>query len=281
MISFKRAGLLHDHVTTLRKNGGKIGFIPTMGALHDGHLRLIERSRNESLITVCSIFVNPTQFNNPTDFAKYPKTLTADLASLENAGTDVVFIPDVEEIYPGGVSNLEKFDLGYLETILEGSSRPGHFQGVCQVMKRLLTIVNPHMLFMGQKDYQQCMVVNRLLEFMRSETQLVTAATVRQADGLALSSRNRRLSQEGKVKAAFIYETLKFVKTNLTPGEVGPLLESAKDRLEKKGFRVDYIQIANASDLKLVEVWNGTAPLVCLVAAFLEDVRLIDNLIIH
>ena len=156
------------YIASQRSEGAIIGFIPTMGALHQGHLELLKRSLSERALTVCSIFINPTQFNNSVDFAKYPKTLDDDILKLEAAGTDILFIPEVDDIYPGGIANLAKFDLGYLETILEGSSRPGHFQGVCQVMQRLLTIVDPHLLFMGQKDYQQCMVIKRLLEIMSS-----------------------------------------------------------------------------------------------------------------
>ncbi|HTE28385.1 pantoate--beta-alanine ligase [Flavitalea sp.] len=280
MIFFKRADLLQAHLNKLTADGARIGFIPTMGALHDGHLELIRLSLNTGNITVCSIFVNPTQFNNATDFNKYPKTLEADISKLESVNTDIVFVPEVAGIYPDGIENLETFNLGYLETILEGSSRPGHFQGVCQVMKRLLTIVNPHLLFMGQKDYQQCMVITWLLCFMNSRTQLITAPTVRQPDGLAMSSRNTRLSEEGRKKAVSIYETILFVKTSLKPGELNGLLSDARKRLNEKGFSVDYVEIANATDLRLTDYWDGQAPLICLVAAFLEEVRLIDNMIV-
>ncbi|MHA4847260.1 pantoate--beta-alanine ligase [Flavitalea antarctica] len=280
MILFKRADLIHEYLQKLSSDGATIGFIPTMGALHDGHLELIRQSLGTGNLTVCSIFVNPTQFNNVTDFDKYPKTLEADLTKLEEAKTDIVFVPDVSDIYPDGLKNLESFNLGYLETVLEGSSRPGHFQGVCQVMKRLLTIVNPHLLFMGQKDYQQCMVVARLLSFMHSRTKLITAPTVRQPDGLAMSSRNARLSTEGRKKAVAIYDTLTFVKTALTPGDLNSLKDQAGKQLSNKGFKVDYVEIADATNLNLVSSWDGQIPLVCLIAAFLEEVRLIDNMII-
>ncbi|RYG06553.1 MAG: pantoate--beta-alanine ligase [Chitinophagaceae bacterium] len=280
MILFNRADLLHDHLTKLSAGGARIGFIPTMGALHDGHLELIRQSLTSGNITVCSVFVNPTQFNNATDFNKYPKTLDADIQKLESVGTDVIFVPEVPDIYPGGINNLERFDLGYLETILEGSSRPGHFQGVCQVMKRLLTIVNPHLLFMGQKDYQQCMVITWLLAFMNSHTTLVTVPTIRQADGLAMSSRNVRLSEQGRKQATAIYQALQFVKTNLKPGDLQDLLDQARNKLNQAGFKVDYVEMANATDLKLTRFWDGKTRLVCLVAAFLEEVRLIDNMVV-
>jgi pantoate--beta-alanine ligase len=280
MIFFKNADLLKAHLAKLTADGGRIGFIPTMGALHHGHLELVSKSLGTVNTTVCSIFVNPTQFNNATDFNKYPKTLEADLAKLESVKTDIVFVPEVADIYPDGIENLETFNLGYLETILEGSSRPGHFQGVCQVMKRLLTIVNPHLLFMGQKDYQQCMVITWLLSFMNSRAQLITAPTVRQPDGLALSSRNTRLSEIGRKKAVSIYETMLFVKNSLKPGEMNGLLDQARNSLSEKGFSVDYVEIANANDLRLTDNWDGQAQLICLVAAFIEEVRLIDNMII-
>jgi pantoate--beta-alanine ligase len=280
MILFKRADLLHDYLAKLSSDGAGIGFIPTMGALHDGHLELIRQSLDTGNTTVCSIFVNPTQFNNLTDFNKYPKTLEADISKLESAKTDIVFVPEVTDIYPDGLENLERFNLGYLETILEGSSRPGHFQGVCQVMKRLLTIVNPHLLFMGQKDYQQCMVVTWLLSFMQSRTKLITAPTVRQPNGLAMSSRNARLSEEGRKNAVAIYDTLLFVKTALKPGDLNGLMDEARKRLSDKGFVVDYLEIADAVNLALTSSWDEKTPLVCLIAAFLEDVRLIDNMIV-
>jgi pantoate--beta-alanine ligase len=280
MILFKRADLLQDHLAKLSSDGARIGFIPTMGALHDGHLELIRQSLNSGNTTVCSIFVNPTQFNNVTDFNKYPKTLEADIAKLGSVEADIVFVPEVADIYPDGLENLEKFNLGYLETILEGSSRPGHFQGVCQVMKRLLTIVNPHLLFMGQKDYQQCMVVSWLLSFMKSRTQLITAPTVRQTDGLAMSSRNTRLSDEGRRTAVTIHDTLIFIKRSLKPGNLSGLLDQARRSLTDKGFIVDYVEIADAGNLELTGSWNGQTQLVCLVAAFLEEVRLIDNMIV-
>lgn len=280
MIVFVKADELHSYLAAKVASGSRIGFIPTMGALHNGHLELIQQSVNRQLITVCSIFVNPTQFNNTNDFNKYPKTPDTDIAKLESVHTDILFLPETNEIYPGGTTNLERFDLGYLETILEGSSRPGHFQGVCQVMKRLLTIVEPHLLFMGQKDYQQCMVVAWLLKEMNSRTTLITAATVRQPDGLAMSSRNSRLTDQGRSQAVAIFNTLQFVRKTLSPGRLEPLLTEAGQKLTDAGFRVDYVSIARAEDLKIVDSWDGQTALVCLIAAFLEDVRLIDNMLI-
>ena len=166
MILFKKVNNLRKWLDNQRKNEISIGFVPTMGALHPGHLSLIENCRQTAGSTVCSIFVNPTQFNDPADFAKYPVTIEQDLALLEAAGTDLVFLPAVEEIYPGGKPESRHYELGYLETVLDGAYRPGHFQGVCTVVERLLQIVEPDHLFLGQKDYQQCMVISRRVEWL-------------------------------------------------------------------------------------------------------------------
>lgn len=278
---FRKAGQLHQYLLQAKKQGRRISFVPTMGALHNGHIELISQARQASDITVCSIFVNPTQFNNQEDFAKYPKTIAQDIGMLEAAGNNIAFVPDVSEIYPSESSKKEYFDLGYLETTLEGSSRPGHFQGVCMVMKRLLTIVDPHLLFMGQKDYQQCMIVSRLIGLMGSQAKLITAPTVRQPDGLAMSSRNKRLSEGGLLRASEISKAMTAIRKALQPGRLDKLKEGAKKLLESKGFTVDYVEIASAETLELRDTWDGNEKLVCLVAAFIEEVRLIDNLLLN
>jgi pantoate--beta-alanine ligase len=277
MIIIKEADTLSRYITKEKAKGSQIGFVPTMGALHQGHLDLIRQSQRQTQFTVCSIFVNPTQFNNTADYSKYPNVIEKDIAKLVEAGTDILFLPSIEEVYPGGTAQLEKYDLGYLETVLEGQYRPGHFQGVSVVMKRLLTMVAPDQLFMGLKDYQQCMVVKRLLELMGSGILLNACDTVREADGLAMSSRNLRLSAEDRQKAPVIYQTLKFIKKNLVAGDLLPLKEQAVKILEENGFIVDYVEIANAHSLKIVNSWDGQEPLVALIAAFLNEVRLIDN----
>src|SRR5579871_4964110 len=174
MIIFKRSDDLIAWLNDARKTEKSIGFVPTMGALHAGHISLITISKSNADLNVCSIFVNPTQFNDPKDFQKYPVTLEKDIYLLEKNGTDILFLPQAQEIYPSGTKDLEHYDLGYLESILEGKYRQGHFQGVCQVMSRLLTIVQPDFLFMGQKDYQQCMVVKRLLQIMKLNAKFIT-----------------------------------------------------------------------------------------------------------
>lgn len=281
MIIVKEANTLARYIAKEKEAGSAIGFVPTMGALHRGHLDLIGRSRQQTGFTVCSIFVNPTQFNNAGDYRKYPNVIEKDLVQLESVGTDLLFLPPIEAIYAGGTEGLEQYDLDYLETVLEGKYRPGHFQGVCQVMRRLLEMVNPDKLFMGLKDYQQCMVVKRLLQLMQSPVEFIACPTVREADGLAMSSRNLRLDQEQRMKAPAIYRCLNYLRSELKPGDLNALKKQGRELLLQKGFEVDYVEIANADNLELVHHWDGKLPLVALIAAFLGEVRLIDNMIIH
>jgi len=268
-----------------RSEGRSIGFVPTMGALHAGHISLIDISKKSTAITVCSIFVNPTQFNDPKDFQKYPTTIENDILLLEQAGTDVLYLPEVADIYTDGTKNLEKYDLGSLESLLEGAFRPGHFQGVCQVMRRLLEAVRPDDLFMGQKDYQQCMVIHRLLEIIGLPTRLHPCPIIREKDGLAMSSRNMRLSPEQRQTAVTIYQALIRLKEgwrrDKSPRE---LVDAATSLLESKGFRVDYVSIADPLTLEPVSGTGAAASgqsrpsAVALIAAFLGEIRLIDNM---
>jgi pantoate--beta-alanine ligase len=278
MIIFKYAEPLARYILQQKTAGKQIGFVPTMGALHSGHIALIDQSKQATAVTVCSIFVNPTQFNNPSDYQLYPNTIEQDIAKLEAAGCDVLFLPSIAEMYPNGTTGLEHYDLGYLETLLEGKFRPGHFQGVCQVMFRLLSMVQPHQLFMGQKDYQQCMVVSRLLILMKSTTQLVTCPTLREPDGLAMSSRNLRLSPEARQTAITIYQCLTYIKQQLNQGVSWSVIkEKAGKMLTDAGFRIDYVELADANTLQPATDYQG--PRVALIAAFLHDVRLIDNML--
>lgn len=281
MILIHKASLLHDYLGSKREKGSTIGFVPTMGALHSAHINLVNQSALACDITVCSIFINPTQFNDPSDYNKYPDRLEADIRMLSASKVDVVFVPPVSEIYPSGTKELEHYDLGYLETILEGEFRPGHFQGVCQVMSRLLKAVEPHQLFMGQKDYQQCMVVKKLLDLLHMNVLLATRPTMRESDGLAMSSRNLRLTTDNRQKAPLIHKVLIGINSNLSAGNLKQLKTDAANKLNSAGFRVEYVEIADADNLRPVNEWNGTTPLVALVAAFLGDVRLIDNMLLN
>jgi len=283
MILFKRAGDLHKYIEEQQRNDLKIGFVPTMGALHPGHLSLIERSVSGNDRTVCSIFVNPTQFNDPEDLRKYPVTIEKDIFELERSGCDVLFLPPVQEIYPEGTDKRLNFDLGYLETVLEGKFRPGHFQGVCMVMDRLLKIVSPDNLYLGQKDYQQCMVIKRLINLsgMDKTIHLNICPTFRESDGLAMSSRNLRLNEEAREKATIMYRSLLFIKSSMYNMSVNNVKAEAERMLTNAGFRVDYVEIAGADTLNLIDSWNGDKKIVALIAAFINNVRLIDNMIIN
>lgn len=281
MILIHKAALLHDYLAQQREKGSSVGFVPTMGALHDAHISLVNHSASVCDITVCSIFVNPTQFNDTSDYNKYPDRLENDVKMLAASRVDVLFVPPVNDIYPAGTGHLEHYDLGYLETILEGEFRPGHFQGVCQVMSRLLKAVEPDQLFMGQKDYQQCMVVKKLLQLLNMDVKLDTRPTMRENDGLAMSSRNLRLSPEERQKVPLIHQVLSNIKTKLAPGNLLTLKHEATSRLNAGGFRVEYVEIADAGNLQPVNDWNGKLPLVALVAAFMGEVRLIDNMLLY
>jgi pantoate--beta-alanine ligase len=281
MIVFKHIKDITVFVAEERKNSKTIGFVPTMGALHDGHLSLINSSIKKNNTTICSIFINPTQFNNNKDFEKYPVTIEKDIELLEKNKCDVLFLPAVDEIYPKNSLPQKKYDLGYLETVLEGKYRPGHFQGVCQVIHRLLEIVQPHQLFLGQKDYQQCMVISKLVEIIKMPVKLIIEPTLREKNGLAMSSRNMRLSNDEKKHATKIFETLLFIKKEIKLGDVENIKKRATQNLQDAGFTIDYVEIASAADLSVKEYWDGNTKLVALIAAFLNEVRLIDNMILQ
>ena len=281
MIIFKKSADLSSYLSTYRNQFGTIGYVPTMGALHTGHISLITNSVSLDKLTICSIFVNPTQFNNAMDFEKYPISIEKDIDLLEKSGCDILFLPLRGEIYPLGIKDLENYDLGYLETVLEGKYRPGHFQGVCQVVHRLLEIIRPGNLYIGQKDYQQCLVIRKLMELTGLQINLVVYPTMREKDGLALSSRNIRLTEMERVQAAKIYDTLCFIKKELKPGYLEDLKERASQYLSAEGFKVDYTEIADAATLETISSWDGKRKLVALVAAFINDIRLIDNMLLN
>ena len=282
MIIFKKAKDLQDHLDICRGKGEKIGFVPTMGALHEGHMSLLKISVKENQTTVCSIFVNPAQFNDLNDFKKYPSTLEEDILKLETNGCDVLFLPNVEEIYPDGIDRKRHYDLGYIETVLEGEFRPGHFQGVCMAVERLVSIVLPDKLYLGQKDYQQCMIITKLIQLMRMEKriQIQICPILREQDGLAMSSRNTRLNSEQRSQAPAIYQTLLFLKQNLARGSLKDLKEEAMNLLQQKGIRPDYVEIADAQTLKPINEWDSRINILGLAAAYVDGVRLIDNIIL-
>lgn len=278
MLIIKEASQLSQHIRQLRAEGKQIGFVPTMGALHQGHLSLLRSSLAENAVTVCSIFVNPTQFNNASDYQHYPITIEKDVEMLLGAGCDLLFLPPVAEVYPSGHEK-QQYDLGPVEQVLEGAYRPGHFQGVCEVVDRLLELVAPHVLYLGQKDFQQCMVVRRLLELTgRTEPVLRICDTLREPDGLAMSSRNLRLAPADRQRATAIYRCLQKVKMDLQTLPAATLEHRAEAELSAAGFLVDYVSVRRASDLQ--PATNGQEPRVVLAAASLNGIRLIDNLVL-
>lgn len=280
MILIKTTLDLQKWISKQHKNGAKIGFVPTMGALHQGHISLITNSKSQNLLTICSIFVNPTQFNDSADFEKYPQTIESDILALEKAGTDLLFLPNQAQIYPNGTANQPVYELGMLENLLEGKYRPGHFQGVCQVVDSLLDLVQPDKLFLGQKDFQQCMVIAKLLELKQSPIELVICPTLREISGLAMSSRNLRLSEAGKQKAALISQVLKKIASQLNPdANVTQILNEETQSLLDAGFdKMDYLELVHAKSLETMNHWDPQVPTVLLIAIYLEGIRLIDNL---
>ncbi|MDP4249141.1 MAG: pantoate--beta-alanine ligase [Bacteroidota bacterium] len=280
MIIFKKFDDLQTYLTKNRAKNHQIGFVPTMGALHNGHISLIRASQAVASMTICSIFVNPYQFNDPKDYEKYPVSTEKDIEMLEKATVDILFLPEVKEIYPYG-SSLEKYELGYLETILEGRYRPGHYQGVCQVMSRLLKGIKPDQLFMGQKDFQQCLVVKELIRLLDLRVEFHSVPTQREPDGLAMSSRNSRLNPEQRKNALAISAALQYIRYHLSKGDPAPVLGVARQMLETAGFKTDYIAIAKSRDLRPIISWNGKEKAVALIAAFQGEVRLIDNMLVN
>lgn len=266
------------------KNSGNLGFVPTMGALHKGHLSLIEKSISENAFTICSIFVNHKQFNNTEDFEKYPKTIEADLAKLKEAKCDIVFVPTTDEIYPSNF--LPKlYTLGNIENILEGLYRPGHFQGVCVVVNRLLDLIMPAKMYLGLKDYQQCKVIQKMLQIQNldNKVELCLVSTVRDERGLALSSRNLRLSESAKIKASILISCLEKAKEKIVQQRFYINLTDLQTQLSqeilKAGFEaVDYFEFVNEKFEIITNANDAENTITILTAATIEGIRLIDNI---
>jgi pantoate--beta-alanine ligase len=281
MLVFKRVSDLQKYLNSLKSKGLQIGFIPTMGALHRGHVSLVDRSRSACDVTVASIFVNPTQFNDPKDLEKYPRPITRDIEMLTEAGCHVLFLPSVEEVYPNGMASTLKFNFGKLDKVLEGTFRPGHFDGMAQVVHRLLDIVKPHKLFMGQKDFQQQAIVGSLIQQTKLSTELVTCAIIRDEDGLAMSSRNVRLSPEDRAFAPLIHKILQEAADmvgDYSPSEIQKQV-TAKLRAEPR-FRLEYFEIVDGRTLLQIRLFEDTDYAVALTAVWVGEVRLIDNIVL-
>lgn len=254
-----------------------IGFVPTMGALHEGHLSLLRYAKQENELTVCSIFVNPTQFNNPEDLLKYPRTVEKDLDMLKNAGCDYVFMPSEREMYPSPLALSINF--GRLETILEGTHRAGHFKGVGVVVAKLFNIIHPTAAYFGQKDLQQFLIIKQLVEHLNFDVKLKCCPIIREEDGLAMSSRNLRLTYEQRKKAPMIYEALQLTKNEILNGQtLHHAQATAIQFLNDLGvFEVEYLEIVDADTLGKPTKQN----LAICAAVRLGDIRLIDNLLIN
>ena len=278
---FENVNNLQKFVASKKEIGSNIGFVPTMGALHEGHLSLIRKSLSECDHTIVSIFVNPTQFNDPSDLKKYPRTIDRDIEQLKKVGHTVVFLPSVEQVYPNGPQLIKKFDLNGLDLILEGSFRPGHFQGVAQVVKRLLEIVQPHRLFLGQKDFQQVLVIKKMIETEGLKTIVRMCPIEREEDGLAMSSRNVRLTPEFRQKAPVIYQTLKWLSENIHSQNLQKLKQHCLETITKQNLKPEYFEIINGNNLEIVTNSDNTSYIVACTAVWAGDVRLIDNIIIE
>ena len=279
MLHFYTVHDLQHHLATVRRAGEIIGFVPTMGALHAGHLNLIGQAKQVCDVVVCSIFVNPTQFNNPADLARYPRTLGQDAAQLKTVGTDVLFSPSVAEMYPDPATL--RFDFGLLEAVMEGASRPGHFNGVGLVVSKLFHIVQPDKAFFGQKDLQQVAVIKCLVRDLNFPLELIRCDTVREADGLAMSSRNRLLTEAERTEAPALFQALTLAQ-NMLLDKATP--EQAKAAVvdffaRRPAVKLDYIEAVNTDTLQPISELQSLGQTSLCIAAQLGNVRLIDNVV--
>jgi pantoate--beta-alanine ligase len=280
MLIFHSKSDLQNHLENLRFENKKIGFVPTMGALHLGHLSLIELSKQLNDVTVCSIFVNPTQFNDPKDFEKYPSTISEDKQLLIAHDCDILFLPSVNEMYPDGLNENKYFELGDLEQIWEGEHRPGHFQGVCMIVEKLLKLVLPDTLFLGEKDFQQVAVLRKMIahDDVLSHINVIGGKTIREMDGLAMSSRNLRLNIQERKQALAIYEGFQLIQQGILNNTLDliELKKKFENHLFQNGFhKIDYIAFVEPVEMR--EIKKIQFPFLVIVAAFLGQVRLIDN----
>lgn len=258
----------------------KIALVPTMGALHKGHVSLVKKAQELADIVVCSIFVNPTQFTDPKDLEKYPRPLEHDIRMLEQAGCDFVFMPSVTEMYPEPEN--WHIDLGPAEFLLEGEFRKGHYQGVTQIVKKLFDAVNPDLAFFGQKDYQQVLMIKNMVNYFHLPVELVSCPIIREEDGLAMSSRNIHLTAEERVQALALSRSLYYINDHFGEIKIPQLLENARKLVrDTPGVELDYLTIADGDTLLPVDEQSGKSGLVALIAAKVGQTRLIDNIILN
>lgn len=268
---------LQAELSVLKAQGKKVGLVPTMGALHAGHASLVKRSVNENEVTVVSVFVNPTQFNDKNDLVKYPRTLDADCKLLEACGATYAFAPSVEEMYPE--PDTRQFSYAPLDTVMEGAFRPGHFNGVCQIVSKLFEEVKPHRAYFGEKDFQQLAIIREMVRQMQFDLEIVGCPIVREEDGLALSSRNARLSAEERENALKISQTLFKSRTFAATHTVSETQKFVEDAIvAAPGLRLEYFEVVDGNTLQKVGNWDQTSYAVGCITVFCGDVRLIDNI---
>jgi len=277
---FKTKAALKAFLKPLKASAKKIALVPTMGALHNGHISLIKLAQQNADIIICSIFVNPTQFTDPKDLEKYPRPIEHDLAMLEDAGCNGVFMPDVEEMYPAGADEAWHIDLGNAEFLLEGEFRKGHYQGVTQIVKKLFDAVEPDVAMFGQKDFQQVLMIKNMLAYFKLPITIITCPIIREDDGLAMSSRNIHLSASDRKHSLVLSKSLQFVIDHFNEYSLEELETKAKSFYNNlDGVELDYFTIANSDTLEPAKSKEENN-LVALVAAKVGSTRLIDNMII-
>lgn len=265
------------YIDQKKAEGNRIGFVPTMGALHEGHLELMRRAKKENDVLVVSVFVNPKQFDKPEDLTKYPRDLAKDIGMLNEVGCDVLFAPEVKEMYPE--EEHIHYDFGLLETAMEGASRKGHFNGVAIVVRKLFDIVHPDRAYFGEKDFQQLAIIQQLVKQTKQPVEIVPCPIVRETDGLAMSSRNERLTKEERKIAPFIFQTLQAAKTRMPALNPGELKKWVVDEFgQNRTFKLDYFEIADDTHLQPVLQWNQCKGIMGFIAVYLGNVRLIDNI---
>jgi pantoate--beta-alanine ligase len=275
---FKQIAPLRTYLDRVRRSDKSIGLVPTMGALHQGHISLIQTSKSQNTTTVATIYVNPTQFNNPNDLQKYPKSPEKDLEMLRNAGCDVVFSPDDQEMYAD--IPLLKFDFGNLDKVMEGEFRPGHFSGVALIVSKFFNIIQPDRAYFGQKDWQQFAVIRMLVSELKFNFELHSVPILREPDGLAMSSRNLRLSQTQRSSATVFYHALIMAKNALTSGAGLETVKKAVTELvnSKPEMKLEYFELADSKNLSILNnVDKADLPILC-IAGYAGEIRLIDNM---
>ncbi|MDX5417841.1 MAG: pantoate--beta-alanine ligase [Hymenobacteraceae bacterium] len=276
----KHVGTIREKMQAIRCSGKRIGFVPTMGALHEGHLQLLRASARENDITVCSIFVNPTQFNNPEDYKLYPRTSEQDIALLQSVNCDYLFLPEAQEVY--SQQTLLQFSFGALEAVMEGEHRPGHFNGVATIVSKLFHYVNPSRAYFGQKDLQQVAIVRQLVQALSFDLELVCYPTVREEDGLAMSSRNKRLNEEQRQIATHLYKALQMAASMLSEKPVQSIKQEIGSYLQSiNQVELEYFEIADPSTLQPLHEVQGAGEAALCIAAHVGPVRLIDNLLVN